>query len=85
MIGTWKKRDKAKDMGLTRHTACFNITTGDVEDAPAPNALNKFEVFEKNGGVYIHAREEDVKAGQRNPVVNCKVSQPEEKVVVIGG
>ncbi|KAJ5782125.1 hypothetical protein N7457_003899 [Penicillium paradoxum] len=67
------------------HGACFNVTTGDVEDAPAPNALNKFEVFEKNGGVYIHAREEDIKAGQRNPVVNCSVSEPEEKLVVVGG
>ncbi|KAJ5457547.1 Pyridine nucleotide-disulfide oxidoreductasedimerization [Penicillium sp. IBT 31633x] len=67
------------------HGACFNVTTGDVEDAPAPNALNKFEVFEKSGGVYIHAREEDVKAGQRNPVVKCSVSQPEERVVVVGG
>ncbi|KAJ5951729.1 Pyridine nucleotide-disulfide oxidoreductase dimerization [Penicillium vulpinum] len=67
------------------HGACFNVTTGDVEDAPAPNALNKFEVFEREGGVYILAKEEDVKAGQRNPVVKCSVSQPKEKVVVIGG
>ncbi|KXG51874.1 Pyridine nucleotide-disulfide oxidoreductase, dimerization [Penicillium griseofulvum] len=67
------------------HGACFNVTTGDVEDAPAPNALNKFEVFEKEGGVYIIAKEEDVKAGQRNPVVKCSVSQPDEKLVVVGG
>lgn len=66
-------------------TACFNVTTGDVEDAPAPNALNKFEVFEKEGAVYIRAREEDVKAGQRNPVVKCSVSKPEEKIIVVGG
>ncbi|KAJ6032977.1 hypothetical protein N7444_010748 [Penicillium canescens] len=67
------------------HGACFNVTTGDVEDAPAPNALNKFEVFEKEGAVYIRAREEDVKAGQRNPVVKCSVTKPEEKVIVVGG
>ncbi|KAI2701474.1 uncharacterized protein N7518_000644 [Penicillium psychrosexuale] len=67
------------------HGACYNVATGDVEDAPAPNALNKFEVFERAGGVYILAKEEDVKAGQRNPVVKCTVSQPKEKVVVIGG
>ncbi|KAJ5312963.1 hypothetical protein PENANT_c018G07979 [Penicillium antarcticum] len=67
------------------HGACFNVTTGDVEDAPAPNALNKFEVFEKENAVYIRAREEDVKAGQRNPVTKCNVSKPEEKVIVVGG
>lgn len=67
------------------YIACYNVTTGDVEDAPAPNALNKFEIFEKEDGVYILAKEEDVKAGQRNPVVNCSVSEPKEKVVVVGG
>ncbi|KAJ5869218.1 hypothetical protein N7455_004159 [Penicillium solitum] len=67
------------------HGACYNVTTGDVEDAPAPNALNKFEIFEKEDGVYILAKEEDVKAGQRNPVVKCSVSEPKEKVVVVGG
>lgn len=56
-----------------------------MEDAPAPNALNKFEIFEKEDGVYILAKEEDVKAGQRNPVVKCSVSEPKEKVVVVGG
>ncbi|KAJ5806888.1 AIF-like mitochondrial oxidoreductase, partial [Penicillium riverlandense] len=67
------------------HGACFNIGTGDVEDAPAPNALNKFDVFEKNGAVYIRGTEADIKAGQRNPVVKCSVSQPEERVVIVGG
>jgi hypothetical protein len=67
------------------YTACFSVSTGDVEDAPAPNALNKYEVFERDGAVYINAKEEDIKFGQRNPVVKCSVSKPEEKVVVVGG
>lgn len=77
---------KNKEKELTQYyIACYNVTTGDVEDAPAPNALNKFEIFEKEDGVYILAKEEDVKAGQRNPVVKCSVSEPKEKVVVVGG
>lgn len=56
-----------------------------MEDAPAPNALNKFDVFEKNGAVYIRGTEADIKAGQRNPVIKCSVSQPEERVVIVGG
>ncbi|KAJ5096312.1 hypothetical protein NUU61_005668 [Penicillium alfredii] len=67
------------------HGACFNIGSGDVEDAPAPNALNKFDVFEKDGAVYIRGTETDIKAGQRNPVVQCSVSKPEERVVIVGG
>ncbi|CAG8947373.1 unnamed protein product [Penicillium salamii] len=67
------------------HGACFNVSTGDVEDAPAPNALNKYEVFERDGAVYINAKEEDIKFGQRNPVVKCSVSKSDEKVVVVGG
>ncbi|KAJ5698196.1 Apoptosis-inducing factor 1 [Penicillium macrosclerotiorum] len=67
------------------HGACFNIHTGDVEDAPALNALNKFDVFEKDGAVYIHGTEADIKAGQRNPVLKCTASEPEERVVVVGG
>ncbi|KAJ5935736.1 Apoptosis-inducing factor 1 [Penicillium verhagenii] len=67
------------------HGACFNVGTGDVEDAPALNALHKFEVFEKESAVYIRATEADIKAGQRNPVGQCGVSKSDEKVVIIGG
>lgn len=66
-------------------TACFNIGTGDVEDAPALNALNKYDIFEKNGAVFIRAAEADIKFGQRNPVSKCAVSKSEEKVVIVGG
>lgn len=64
--------------------ACFNIESGDVEDAPAPNALAKFDVYEKNGGVYIKGDEAAIRAGQRDPVSKCNATQS-ERVVVIGG
>ncbi|KAJ5895571.1 Apoptosis-inducing factor 1 [Penicillium taxi] len=67
------------------HGACFNVTTGDVEDAPALNALKTFEVFEKEGAVYIRGVEADIKAGHRNPSIQCSGSKAEEKVVVVGG
>ncbi|KAK9312103.1 hypothetical protein V1524DRAFT_440339 [Lipomyces starkeyi] len=66
------------------HGACFKISTGDVEDAPAPSALNKFEVYEKDGAVYIRAEPAAIKGGQRDPNIKCAVAGP-EKVVVIGG
>lgn len=70
---------------LTKASACFNVTTGDVEDAPALNSLNKFDVAEKNGAVYVSAAEADIKSGQRNPNIKCSASKPDEKVVVVGG
>ncbi|KAI9925704.1 hypothetical protein ASPWEDRAFT_113368 [Aspergillus wentii DTO 134E9] len=66
------------------HGACFNIGSGDVEDAPAPNALNKFEVVEKNGAVYIKGEESAIRFGQRDPVLKCSASEP-ERVVIVGG
>ena len=60
------------------------MVSGDVEDAPAPNALKKFEVFEKNGAVYINAEESDIKTAQRDPAVKCSASQS-EKLVIVGG
>ncbi|KAJ5108688.1 Apoptosis-inducing factor 1 [Penicillium angulare] len=66
------------------HGACFNVTSGDVEDAPAPNALQKYDVFEKEGAVYINATEAALKSGQRDPVGKCSVNS-DEKVVIVGG
>ncbi|KAJ5632156.1 Apoptosis-inducing factor 1 [Penicillium lividum] len=67
------------------HGACFNVSTGDVEDAPALNALHKFDVFEKDGAVYVSATEADIKSGQRNPVGRCSVSNSDDKIVIVGG
>ena len=64
--------------------ACFNVATGDVEDAPALDPLAKFDILEKDGAVYIKGEEETIKANRRMPNVKCK-SQGKEKVVVIGG
>jgi hypothetical protein len=55
-----------------------------VEDAPAPHSLNKFDVLEKDGGVYIKGKEADIKSGKRT--VNIKTTpQSKEKVVIVGG
>ncbi|KIV82534.1 hypothetical protein PV11_04636 [Exophiala sideris] len=66
------------------HGACFNTATGDVEDSPAPLALNKFNVIEKDGGVYITGKESDIKGGKRQ--VNVKTTpSSSDKVVIVGG
>ena len=55
-----------------------------MENAPAPDHLNKFDVTERNGSVVIKAEESAVKGGRRKPNVKCQ-SVGEEKVVVVGG
>ncbi|PGH14568.1 hypothetical protein AJ80_05888 [Polytolypa hystricis UAMH7299] len=67
------------------HGACFNIVTGDVEDAPAYNALNKYEVFEKDGAVYVKADEALIKTAGRTPISTCTVTDPQQRVVIVGG
>ena len=64
--------------------ACFNLGTGDVEDAPALDALAKFDLVEKDGAVYIKGDEQTIKASRRSPNTKCSV-QSKEKVVVVGG
>ena len=66
------------------HGACFNIASGDVEDAPALDPLAKFPIEERDGGVWIKGDEETIKASRTKANVSCKV-QGTDKVVIIGG
>ncbi|KAK7750564.1 Apoptosis-inducing factor 1 [Diatrype stigma] len=69
------------------HGACFNAKTGDVEDAPALDALPTFKVAERDGAVYVQGDESLLKSGKRAPSFKCsKPTGPAaEKVVVVGG
>lgn len=64
--------------------ACFKVSTGDVEDAPALDPLAKFEIIEKDGAVYIKGDEETIKSSKRTLDIKCSASG-EEKVLVVGG
>ncbi len=74
---------KTNDM-LRPSTACFNVASGDVEDAPALDPLAKFEIVEKSGAVYIKGDESTIKASRRAANVKC-LKQGQEKVVIVGG
>lgn len=68
--------------------ACFNAKTGDVEDAPALDALPTFKVTQKDdGSIYISGEEATIKAGRRKPKFKCSAQGgvQAEKVLVIGG
>jgi len=63
--------------------ACFKVSTGDVEDAPALDPLAKFEVYERDGVVYIKGEEQTIKSSRRNLKIKCS-AKGNEKVVIIG-
>jgi len=68
------------------HGACFSTTTGDIEDAPALDALHAFKVDVDNDTIYVTAAEQDLKAGSRNPCKKIQAVQSKSKgTVIIGG
>ncbi|THH31451.1 hypothetical protein EUX98_g2754 [Antrodiella citrinella] len=68
------------------HGACFNVCTGDIEDAPAPSALHSFKAHVENGKILVTADPADtVKSNMsRQPKLQAKsVAGP--GVVIVGG
>ena len=67
--------------------ACFNAKTGDVEDAPALDALPVFKVSQRDGAVYISGEESAIKGSRRTPNFKCSksASTQDNKVIVVGG
>jgi NADPH-dependent 2,4-dienoyl-CoA reductase/sulfur reductase-like enzyme/nitrite reductase/ring-hydroxylating ferredoxin subunit len=66
------------------HGACFSVATGDVEDAPALDPIAKFQVVQKDGGVYIKGDEKALKSARRTLDIKCKAAKAQEKVVIVG-
>ncbi|ORY86981.1 hypothetical protein BCR37DRAFT_376319 [Protomyces lactucae-debilis] len=66
------------------HGACFKISTGDIEDAPAIDPIIAFATSIKGESVFITAAEKDLAAGRRKPCKSAK-AETDEHVVVIGG
>lgn len=80
-----RRRHYSSRVVTKAHTspACFKISTGDVEDAPALDPLAKFEVYEKEGAVYIKGEESVIKANRRTLNIKCS-AKGTEKAVIIG-
>ena len=87
-MGVYRSLGKSVDdwFGLIRNfiVACFLVSTGDVEDAPALDPLGKFPVTTRDGSIYITGEQAQI-MGSRGPGdLKCAV-QGEEKVVIVGG
>ncbi|KAF4625173.1 hypothetical protein G7Y89_g12997 [Cudoniella acicularis] len=67
------------------HGACFNASNGDIENAPAIDALPSFELSEKNGSVYVTGEQQSIKGSRRKPNIKISGVAGPEKVVIVGG
>lgn len=65
--------------------ACFKASNGDIENAPAIDALPSFQLSEKNGGVYITGEQQSIKGSRRKPNIKITGTASSEKVVIVGG
>lgn len=66
------------------HGACFDVATGDVEDAPAIDPIAKFDLVERDGAVYVKGEKATIKSNRAKANTGCTTSSG-ENIVVIGG
>lgn len=68
------------------HGACFKASNGDIENAPAIDALPSFKISQKDGAMYITGEQEAIKSSRRKPNVKITGSANQsEKVIIVGG
>ncbi|CCU76470.1 hypothetical protein BGHDH14_bgh00273 [Blumeria hordei DH14] len=66
------------------HGACFKASNGDIENAPAIDALPSFELSERNGSVFIKGDVQDIKSSRRKPNLKICGAATAETVTIVG-
>ncbi|TFK72981.1 flavo protein [Pluteus cervinus] len=70
------------------HGACFNVCSGDIEDAPAPMALHSFKASVESGKIYVTANLSDtLKENRERPpkLLSSGFETICKGVVIVGG
>ncbi|KAJ6577382.1 hypothetical protein B0H19DRAFT_1119576 [Mycena capillaripes] len=70
------------------HGACFNVCTGDIEDAPAPDALHSFQAEISDGQIHVTANPSDTQKANlaRAPKLTTTGTETSgDGVVIVGG
>ncbi|KAI6250327.1 Apoptosis-inducing factor 1 [Erysiphe necator] len=67
------------------HGACFKASNGDIENAPALDALPTFKLFERNGAVFISGNKEAIASSRRKPNIKVSSIANDMNVVIVGG
>ncbi|KAH9481675.1 Apoptosis-inducing factor 1 [Psilocybe cubensis] len=68
--------------------SCFNVCTGDIEDAPAPMALHSFKTEIKDGKIYVTANPESTQKANMSrqaKLLASGVNSTGNGVVIVGG
>ncbi|TPX68928.1 hypothetical protein SpCBS45565_g02795 [Spizellomyces sp. 'palustris'] len=67
------------------HGACFNIKTGDIEDAPAMDCLKTFNVRVVGDQILINVSAEELKKSRSPPIRGLPVRRPDAAVIIGNG
>ncbi len=69
------------------HGACFSVETGDIEDYPGLDSLQKFEVdvADDSGEVRVRARKSQLENLKRQRVMAKRDPANEQTIVIVGG
>ncbi|KAF8529814.1 flavoprotein [Gautieria morchelliformis] len=70
------------------HGACFNVCTGDIEDAPAPDALHSFKAEISGGMIHVTAKQSDTLKANKSRSLTLRAqgySTQGPGVVIVGG
>ncbi|EIW84204.1 flavo protein [Coniophora puteana RWD-64-598 SS2] len=69
------------------HGACFNVCTGDIEDAPAPSAIHSFKAEEVGGKIQVTAELSRTTKNNmtRPPKLTSATATSGKGVVIVGG
>lgn len=71
------------------HGACFNVKTGDIEDAPGLDSLFKWSAEIKGDKIVVTANQKELKSKVGRVVTSAKnkanATKSEETVVIVGG
>jgi hypothetical protein len=65
------------------HGACFNASSGDIEEAPSLNSLQHFPVFIEGDDLFIEAEDPDFLLDR--PPKSCPATTKEAVVIVGAG
>ncbi|KAL1456948.1 hypothetical protein WDU94_001631 [Cyamophila willieti] len=68
------------------HGACFNITTGDIEDFPGMDSIPCYKVtVQEDDSVVVQARKDELKNKKRKLPMSKHICENQETYVVVGG
>lgn len=67
------------------HGACFNITTGDIEDFPGLDSLPCYEVTVDDNNVKVRAKRAELQTNKRSKILTALDAANKSHIIVVGG